>query len=402
MRKKFTQVLMTIVILLLLSGVSFAQEPFEVLFTCDMSVQKLSGFFDPATDTLDVRGSFNGWAGPNDILNVDPFYPDLYSILIDMDLVPITDTVAYKYVITKGADTHWESVDPANAWNGNRWFHTTGNEPDLNGNGRKEVMLDTVYWGDTGPDDIFLVETDVIFQVHMGPAYAYLVANDSITYGGQTVTAIDHVHLASGHTLTDPEMLWVWDFPGDPRVDSLELNDAGVDGDITAGDSVFTLTVSFLVGSAKNVTWKHGIDAADNEGGFAMNHNEDVSGGSTYKEFGSQDTLYSSVWIYTGMDDDKKDFTPLSYELRQNYPNPFNPNTTIEYALNKNSQVNLEVYNMLGQKVRSLVNGQVSVGDYKVVWNGKNDHGEFLSSGVYFYKLSIGNFSGVRKMILMK
>jgi hypothetical protein len=88
--------------------------------------------------------------------------------------------------------------------------------------------------------------------------------------------------------------------------------------------------------------------------------------------------------------------------LKSNYPNPFNPETTISYSLAKQSKVSLQVFNILGQKVRTLVNETNNAGTHTVVWNGKDDSGNAVASGVYFYRLKSGTISQTNKMILMK
>ena len=93
---------------------------------------------------------------------------------------------------------------------------------------------------------------------------------------------------------------------------------------------------------------------------------------------------------------------PAVYQLDQNYPNPFNPVTTIYYSLKKSDNVNLTVYNMLGQKVRTLVDERMNAGKHAVKWDGKDDLGRQMSSGVYFYTINSGPFSKTMKMLLMK
>jgi 5-hydroxyisourate hydrolase-like protein (transthyretin family) len=83
--------------------------------------------------------------------------------------------------------------------------------------------------------------------------------------------------------------------------------------------------------------------------------------------------------------------------LYQNYPNPFNPSTTIEFDLPKASDIRIEVYKITGQKVQTLLNEKLSVGNHKVEFNAQN-----LSSGVYFYRIEAGEYEEVRKMILLK
>jgi YVTN family beta-propeller protein len=92
----------------------------------------------------------------------------------------------------------------------------------------------------------------------------------------------------------------------------------------------------------------------------------------------------------------------LSYALEQNMPNPFNPTTTIKYALAADGDVSLIVYDVGGRRVRDLVNGRQRADVYRVVWDGRNDHGSQVASGVYFYKLVAGKFTQTKKMMLLK
>ncbi len=93
---------------------------------------------------------------------------------------------------------------------------------------------------------------------------------------------------------------------------------------------------------------------------------------------------------------------PSDYHLSQNYPNPFNPGTEIRYICPLASHVTLEVFNIAGQKVATLVDGRVSPGRHSVWWNGEDDSGKQLASGIYFYRLEAGEFAATRKMILLK
>jgi hypothetical protein len=94
----------------------------------------------------------------------------------------------------------------------------------------------------------------------------------------------------------------------------------------------------------------------------------------------------------------------VKFESISNYPNPFNPSTTILFNLNTDNVENTElvIYNLKGQKVKQLINDQLSAGQHTTVWNGFNDEGKSVTSGVYFYKLKAGNFEQTKKMILMK
>ena len=85
------------------------------------------------------------------------------------------------------------------------------------------------------------------------------------------------------------------------------------------------------------------------------------------------------------------------FTLAQNYPNPFNPSTQIDFSIPQQSNVQLKVYNTLGQLVATLVNGNLSAGMHSVNFDARN-----LASGLYIYRLSAGNFTSVKKMMLLK
>lgn len=93
---------------------------------------------------------------------------------------------------------------------------------------------------------------------------------------------------------------------------------------------------------------------------------------------------------------------PLAYTLEQNFPNPFNPSTTIRYALNKRSDVSLSIYNLLGQKVKTLVSGEQITGTYSVVWDGVTESGSGAASGVYLYQLRAGEYRASKKLLLLR
>jgi len=90
------------------------------------------------------------------------------------------------------------------------------------------------------------------------------------------------------------------------------------------------------------------------------------------------------------------------FALAQNYPNPFNPETMVSYQVAKSSQVRITVYDLTGRKVISLVNTEQAPGSYSVVWNGRDLHGNAVSSGIYLLRMEAGVFSRVRKMTLLR
>ncbi|HVP07865.1 MAG TPA: T9SS type A sorting domain-containing protein [Candidatus Acidoferrum sp.] len=96
------------------------------------------------------------------------------------------------------------------------------------------------------------------------------------------------------------------------------------------------------------------------------------------------------------------DGLPKTFTLSQNYPNPFNPNTIIKFDIPVNSKVNLTVYNVLGQRVKTLVDQDLTAKHYEVDWDGTSDAGVKVASGIYFYKIEAGNFIQTKKMVMLK
>jgi hypothetical protein len=95
-------------------------------------------------------------------------------------------------------------------------------------------------------------------------------------------------------------------------------------------------------------------------------------------------------------------FLPTSYALKQNYPNPFNPTTEIRFDVPENGYVLLSVHNMLGQKVKTLKSEELQAGYHIVNWDGTNDLGSQMSSGMYFYSIQTSEFKATKKMLFLK
>ncbi|HPN35795.1 MAG TPA: T9SS type A sorting domain-containing protein, partial [bacterium] len=124
-------------------------------------------------------------------------------------------------------------------------------------------------------------------------------------------------------------------------------------------------------------------------------------------QFGSIDPVFYSAWNF----DTRKNVTavertgnwiPTEFSIAQNYPNPFNPSTVIAYNLAKPAEVKLMVYNLLGNRVATLVNSRQTAGSYKVTWNAMDDWGRPVSAGIYFYRIEAGENVKMLKMMLIK
>ena len=93
---------------------------------------------------------------------------------------------------------------------------------------------------------------------------------------------------------------------------------------------------------------------------------------------------------------------PTSYALSQNYPNPFNPTTTINFALPEANNVVLTIYNALGQEVRTLKTDYLNAGNYSVTWDGLDNAGNMITSGIYIYTMTAGDQHFSKKMLMLK
>lgn len=206
-------------------------------------------------------------------------------------------------------------------------------------------------------------------------------------------------------------------------LDHKALHDDGLNGDAVAGDSIFSIQFMMYKDSTTQTNgpsnivgqeFKFGIGGGDNEGGYGNNHivNVDDSEAEVVidAQFGSIDPLFYWAWDYDNrrpnvsvdVDETAVDLKPVTYKLEQNYPNPFNPTTTINYAIPRASEVTLKVFNMMGQEVKTLVSKKQNAGIHQVQWDGTNNSGTLVSTGLYMYRIEAGDFVKIKKMMLIK
>ena len=114
--------------------------------------------------------------------------------------------------------------------------------------------------------------------------------------------------------------------------------------------------------------------------------------------------MIDTIWVSvpTDINDELPQELPNSYSISQNYPNPFNLSTTIRYTLPTRSRVNISIYNVMGRKVNTIVDGTKSAGSYTAYWDGTDKAGKVVSSGVYFYRLHAEDFVESKRMMLIK
>jgi hypothetical protein len=265
----------------------------------------------------------------------------------------------------------------------------------------------------------------VRWEVDLRPAIYQVLAGDTLRdiQGSFSITPNDVDSILSWGVWMNGPAVGGWGNPGGSDwgvglQSNLEkkLWDDGTNGDLTAGDSIFSRLVlaspdSLGIGSKGQVgqTFKFGVRGGDNEGGrggFGNNHvaNLDDSGPeyTLRDQFGSINPAFYDAWDYDCGCPAVSGVTPLPgipsvYELNQNYPNPFNPSTKIQYAIPAAGFVTLKVFNVLGQEVATLVNEMQNVGAYSATFRVEN-----IPSGVYFYTLRAGEFTSTKKMVVLK
>lgn len=351
-----------------------------LFFQADMEVEKLSGRFNPSTDTMTVRGGFNGWSG-DDIMTPSATNTNLYEFETTFQVNP-GDDINYKFAYVSPSGTTWE--------NGADRIHTV-TQDDINAG---FIELSRAF-NDAGLESVTKYESELVFQVDM---------TNAVDLNGQAFSSLDNVAICGAIAPL------AWPQGGWPDEDSTLvhfLNDAGVDGDTTAGDNIWSVTLTFPQYTLLSFEYKYGANwglasnngTNDNESGTGVNHSVTLPNEII---FGRTNDVWAdmSPTTLTGVITDVREVNsgiPSTFSLDQNYPNPFNPTTTIRFNLPEASNVVVKIYDMLGQEVQTLVNEELTAGSYDVSFDASR-----LTSGMYIYSIQAGEFSMTRKMMLLK
>jgi hypothetical protein len=169
--------------------------------------------------------------------------------------------------------------------------------------------------------------------------------------------------------------------------------------------SANTITASNVtINSGANVTMRT-VNSITLLPGFYTNDNSYFSADLFHCDERGKAELYAQL-----TNAQKDNSAPFEFSLYQNYPNPFNPSTTIKYSLKNDSWVTIKIYNILGQEVKKLVDGYKQKGNNLVVWDGSNNYGNNVSSGIYFCKLiahevsgsSTGEYISQKKLVIIR
>lgn len=256
-------------------------------------------------------------------------------------------------------------------------------------------------------------ELTVTYTVDLRPAYYQVLSGDTLhdIQGTFHVEEPDSV-FSWGVWINGPASGdWTtWGGTLQGTVEKQMHDDGSTGGDAVAGDSVYSVQFIYDATDPIGQEFKFGIHGGDNESGYGLNHieNIDVDNPTIASYWGSINPLFYDAWDYDTntpiLDVDELDNpTPHKFALSDNYPNPFNPTTEIQFTIPFGAEVSLNIYNLLGQKVATVHNGYAKPGTYKATWNGLDQHGKVVPSGVYLYELDAGSyFHKVKKMTLLK
>jgi hypothetical protein len=167
---------------------------------------------------------------------------------------------------------------------------------------------------------------------------------------------------------------------------------------LLVNDSVITTTSLQVAGLANGTKYYWRVNAKNTSGTSPWSTVMDFTTIAAATKFvSSLSTVNHSDLIQYGGAADILSYVPAEYKLFQNYPNPFNPATTINYSIPKSGLVTIKIYNVLGKEIETLINEEKSAGNYSLVFSAGN-----LPSGIYFYQMQSGNFSQIKKLIILK
>lgn len=353
-------------------------------FQVNMEFEIVSQRFNPATDTLSARGSFNGWSGET-VLTPSVGDPNIYEGTAQYDAFE-GDVIYYKFAYITPGGTNWETNPPTGSGN----YEYTVSATDIS-NGYAEVGA-LRYFNNATLETVVNQESVIRFIVDM---------NGATDGNGTAFPSIDNVVIAGAN----PPLKWPdGGWPDSDQDKVIFLYDDGTNGDESAGDNFWTVEVTFPIYSPLDIEYKYGANwglasnngANDNEGGVGNNHHVVLFPSFWY---GDASDVFGALEIKDVVNSIKElgSAIPEVYSLDQNYPNPFNPSTVINFSIPESGLVTLKIYNVLGQEVAELVNDVKPAGNYEVTFDASD-----LTSGMYIYTITAGNFTSTKKMMLLK
>ncbi len=394
----------------------------DLVFRVNVQALEGIGVFDRGVgDAVGVIG-VNGWSVPDNLINLN-----FNALLSEWSATePVTripgETIYYKYFLV------WDSsrVNPQspNFIPGLDNLSNGWEEPGLFGGSNRTLVFegtaqqspegdygqDIQFFNGVPPQGVITDPIEVTWNVDMRPA-----TNAAINFDPLFDPAQDSVFIEFDGSLFALTQGLEYSGPGA----RIKLEDAD-------GDTIYSVTLTLQTPTwymnGFRITYFHQGVAYTNGGGvdpgrryyrYVYPLSVDDQGNVTWPgqftfalvewkpgatlDYEDPPNLFQPVSI-----GDEPDVAVRKFDLFQNYPNPFNPSTTIRYQVARAAKVELQIYNVRGQLVKTLVNAKQNAGRYTLVWNGTNDAGVPVSSGIYFLTMKAGDFRKVQKMTLLK
>jgi hypothetical protein len=365
----------------------------NILFRVDMTVMNQVGIWNSITDTVQVRGDFNGWSA-NDpersIMNQDFLNENIWELNVPFVQQPLNLEMFYKFFVdVENAGTNW-----LDGWE--RPVRIGGGNRGVIFQGQPNQEIPTLLYDDILPEWIINPGTNlqVVFTVDM--TYAMDPDTQPVAFNPAT----DTVYWISEQPAFQVTQGW----NTDGRIRAVPMT-------LQAGN-IYIGTLSIQDPSFNGFEYRYGYSSDGNiiyeEAGFGQFayrvRYAAMNGPNTFPVNPYPAPL--DTWTNSPIKVNETpplsvvneiDINPDGYVLEQNYPNPFNPATKIRFGVPEQGLVSLKVYNALGQEVETLINYEMQVGTYEAVFDAKN-----LSSGVYFYTIKAGSFTSSKKMLLLK
>jgi hypothetical protein len=243
--------------------------------------------------------------------------------------------------------------------------------------------------------------------------FTWQYSKDSMVTAGSDCAWIDDIIFpATGGTSGAPAIIvpaTIVDFPqvllGDSATQAITVSNSG--DAILIGTLQTTAPFSIQVGDSTPDQTANIVIPAGSSQDIVVHYNPTALGPNEESLIINSDDPITPLIIVTLTGtcvpvDNNDPVLPVITTLKGNYPNPFNPETTISFSVKENVPVTIEIYNVKGQLVKTLVNEAKAPGNHTVVWKGEDNNGRSVSSGIFFYKMQAGKYTSTRKMILMK
>ena len=381
----------------------------NLLWQTDMSAFITLGWFNPATDSLDVRGAFTGWGSTK--MHSNALKSNIWEFTSQNLISPIGGQLPFKYYVRYKDSASLASKFTGYTWTGNASGTNTNvddgiayEHPITRGDGNNIYTVTSgvnqtpqrSWFGEINPFGLYANTdtTTVTLSVNMGPAKRY---SNAFVPGTDTL-----------YLIWQDETWWA----AQAKIQGINTFKRNMKMTRQA-DTVYN--VSFKVvgkthyGMMYTYQYRKG-DASIVDQGGGLGAQNLFNSRFIPKTGGAWPKTYSTpqdVWQKDSpLPFEAPPFTtdvasapnvPLVYSLSQNYPNPFNPTTNIRYSVPQQGIVKLRVYNIMGQLVTELFNGMQVAGNHVIAF----DAGK-LASGVYFYRLEAGSFVSAKKMVLLK